>query len=428
MMPCTLSCHVSTEDSEFKQARAERRMVALNKKRIAYKQALEAKQAGSRNKRTPCVLGGRAPAMAPVPHGAARAMTRICLAKGLVDASEDLPAISMGRSGRWKPCLRKPSVARLLNPHESQRDRENFAACSKTQTVCIAPPKICTDSLFDIIDAMSTDCSVCSLNGETSSADVSAQSSSDSETLEESKARAEAQLQAQRELIAQLKRESALAKERAEQEAFLIKKKAISDAVSIRKSADEASAKAAVALEMQLKAAEEAKRQAEELTRQAPKAAALKRGKALEQQTARKHKKEAEQKKKLCEQKERELSDARRYIADAKAEAAAEAARVRAEAYAMKEQIKQDAETEAATILAVAQSVAVDQASPCDVPVLASPLFTADSTGVPLTDDTDRSIFTDEQDWELVPRINCEVCNDDDGFVEVHEDPLVLIV
>jgi hypothetical protein len=87
------SCHSDNEVFEAKMVRAEHRAQSLYKKRVNYQRSLNAqpKPKPSSMLRMACRPSGPVHALAPVPHGAARTMTRTCLAKGLVAGSDDMP-------------------------------------------------------------------------------------------------------------------------------------------------------------------------------------------------------------------------------------------------------------------------------------------------------------------------------------------------
>jgi len=102
---------------ELKGQTASRRASSLSKDRADYKKRTSS---SSRN--------GRKVTATPVgsdsvtPHRAARAATRTCLAKDGIDASSDMPQISMGQAGAWKRWMRKPSVSKSLDfPDSAQQ-------------------------------------------------------------------------------------------------------------------------------------------------------------------------------------------------------------------------------------------------------------------------------------------------------------------
>lgn len=445
-----MSFQPDNEVFEFdsKTARAEHRAHSLWKKRVSYQESLNAQpkpKPGAKLRIAGNKPAGEAPALAAVPHGAARTMARTCLAKGLVAGCDDMPMTSMGKAGRWVPCLRKPSVSRPLLLCREAGAKGNCMDSSHKEmpstATCVSPTAaLKTVSEFDLIDATTSEGSVCGSGGPDSTTDDSAQSSSDTETTtssltssqvaeetsvkeadalplskdedgeeqssatlttpktlknksqkkahfetrkrkskvahaavemtypvqvevastkapithdaKESRVSVQAEMLATTEKVMQIEKEALATKERAEHEAQAIKAKAVLEAVSIRKSAEEVSAKANAALEEQTKAQMQAERKAEASAKKEA-AAALRQVKELEKQQAKKFKKEKESGK----QKERDLEAVRAQAAREMECAAEQASMIRTEAYAIRNKVKEEARVGAAATAAAKATI-----------------------------------------------------------------------
>jgi len=182
MMPC----HFDDDVFESKTDRAEHRAHSLCKKRIKYQQSLDAQpkpKPSSMVRKTAGRPSGLAHALAPVPHGAARTMTRTCLSKGLVAGPDDMPTTSMGQAGRWVPCLRKPSVSRILLSGEAGSNSAHYESSNTPTADKRIPYKISlkTHLEVDVLDAVTTAGSGYSDSGQDSTTDESTQSCSDNE-------------------------------------------------------------------------------------------------------------------------------------------------------------------------------------------------------------------------------------------------------
>jgi len=440
-------------DFDSKTARAEHRAHSLWKDRVSYQESLNAQpkpKPGAKLRIAGNKPAGQAPALAAVPHGAARTMARTCLAKGLVAGCDDMPMTSMGKAGRWVPCLRKPSVSRpLLLCREAGAKGDCMDISHKempSMAMCVSPTAaLKTVSEFDLLDATTSEGSVCGSGGPDSTTDDSAQSSSDTEATtsslnadcrkssllaeetsveeadalplskdedveeqtsatlttrkalkkksqkkahvetrkrkskvaravveitypvevevestrepithdaKESRVSVQAAMLATTEKVMQIEKEALATKERAEHEAQAIKAKAVLEAVSIRKSAEEVSAKANAALEEQTKAQLQAERKAEASAKKEA-AAALRQVKELEKQQAKKFKKEKESGK----QKERDLEAVRVQAAREMECAAEEASMIRTEAYAIRNKVKEEARVGAAATAAAKATI-----------------------------------------------------------------------
>lgn len=182
MMPC----HVDDDVFESKTDRAEHRAHSLCKKRIKYQQSLDAQpkpKPGAMVRKTAGRPSGLAHALAPVPHGAARTMARTCLSKGLVAGPDDMPTTSMGQAGRWVPCLRKPSVSRILLSGDAGSNSAHYESSNTPTADRRIPYKISlkTHLEVDVLDAVTTAGSGYSDSGQDSTTDESTQSCSDNE-------------------------------------------------------------------------------------------------------------------------------------------------------------------------------------------------------------------------------------------------------
>jgi len=109
-------CQQELDQFFLKLRRAASRAQSLRKKRLEYERTCEAR---SQTRPRSVAAASRSEHAKAKPHRIARTATRTCLAKGLLEATVDMPTIvSMERTAslRWK----KPSVAPMINYRRSE--------------------------------------------------------------------------------------------------------------------------------------------------------------------------------------------------------------------------------------------------------------------------------------------------------------------